>query len=336
MKIPITQSVEWQKLQDDLGETSFLVTEKNYQYLAILKHTKVGNYLYCPYGPVLESKSALGSALKSLKNLAREQHAIFIRIEPTTIFSHDELAKSATKLKLGLKKSKDLNPKDTWVLNLTSDKATLITNFSQGTRTRYNTYEKKGLTVRQTKDPSEIRHLVALQSKLYQKKHLHAFSEKYLKTELEQPFASLYLVEYHTASDQTQDKSAGKNVTTSQPHPADGQVLAASLFFDYAGVRYYMQSAADSDFKRLPATVALLTKALFDAKDQGITSFDFWGIAPDGAPSNHPWAGFTEFKKSFGGEPCHYTGTYDLISSRAKYQLYTSTRKFGKIFRAKV
>ena len=82
MKIPITQSREWQKLQDDLGEQSFFEKTEDYQYLAIKKHTPVGNYLYCPYGPVYDDEAGLQLALNSLNDLAREHHAIFVRIEP--------------------------------------------------------------------------------------------------------------------------------------------------------------------------------------------------------------------------------------------------------------
>lgn len=319
MNIPITQSREWQKLQDDLGEKSVFKQGDNYQFLAIIKHTPVGNYLYCPYGPVAQDDNGFQEALTVLQQLAREHHAIFLRIEPQNL-SFIKLLPSR------IKKTKDLNPKDTWVLDLTQDKPTIITNFSQGTRTRYNTYAKKGLTVETTREPSEIKHLVALQNKLFKTKNLNTFSEDYLKTELEQPFATLYLVKYHTPEG---NQPAGNN----HPTPEDGQVLAASLFFDYDGTRYYMQSAADIEFKKLPATVALLTTAIFDAKEQGIKRFDFWGIAPDGAPKDHPWAGFTEFKKSFGGNPVHYAGTYDIILQPSKYKLYQSTRHLHRLLR---
>lgn len=339
MKVPITQSKDWQQLQETLGERSFFLTGKNHQFLAILKHARIGNYLYCPYGPVLESKSDLSEALAALSKLAREQSAIFIRIEPMLALTPDFLRQTAKTHGLSVEKSKDLSPKDTWVLDLSPDQPAIIANFSQGTRTRYNTYAKKGLVVERTTDKNAIQVLVDLQNKLFEKKHLHAYGASYLKAELEQPFASLYLVKYVESKDQTRpsDTKAAKAKDTSEntkAYPADGQVLAASLFFDYAGTRYYMQSAADGDFKRLPATVALLTTAIFDAKEQGIKEFDFWGIAPDGAPEDHPWAGFTEFKKSFGGSPRHYAGTYDLVLSPARYRLYRSTRSLGKIFRA--
>lgn len=316
MKSPITQSKAWYQLQQDLGETSFYEQGSGYHYLAILKHTPVGNYLYLPYGPVFKDKSGMENALKSLRNLAQRHQAIFARVEPQSREFIEHLPHSA-------KKSPDLSPQDTWVLDLTPDKPTIITNFSQGTRTRYNTYSKKGLVVEATKDSSAITHLVKLQDALYKAKHLSAFSEFYLRTELEQPFATLYLVRYQRPADVEDDQAL----------PADGQILAASLFFDHGGTRYYMQSAADNTYKKLPATVALLTQAIFDAKEQGIKLFDFWGIAPDNASPSHPWYGFTKFKKSFGGHEVNYSGTYDLIYNSPKYRIYQVLRKLNRIIR---
>ena len=319
MKIPITQSTEWQKLQNDLGASSFFEKTEGYQFLAIKKSTPVGNYLFLPYGPVAKDEAALKSAIKALEVLARRERAIFVRIEP-------QLKEAEAYLTSHYRRVKEIEPADTWVLELSPDEATIISNFSQGTRTRYNTYQKKGLLVEATKEKSEISHLAALQDKLYKKKNLTAFSREYLETELAQPFASLYLVKYHhpeTPADVTKDAQPAQNL------PEDGQVVAASLFFDYEDTRYYMQSAADGDFKKLPATVALLTKAIFDAKEKGIKYFDFWGIAPEGADSTHPWYGFTEFKKSFGGAEVHYAGTYDIVINKFKYRIFKLIKKLA-------
>ena len=78
MKIPITQSKEWQKLQEDLGEKSFYKKEKGYEYLAILKTTPLGDYLYLPYGPLAESENIFNNALEELKNFSKENNIFFI------------------------------------------------------------------------------------------------------------------------------------------------------------------------------------------------------------------------------------------------------------------
>ena len=324
MNIPITQSKEWQKLQNDLKETNFFEKTADYQYLAILKKTPVGNYLYLPYGPVLNEAKSMTAALKSLTEIAKKEKAIFIRIEPENQDSVKFLPKNA-------KKVKDISPADTWLLDLSPDEKTLISNFSQGTRTGYNTFTKKGLQVESTKDPDSIKHLVALQAELFKKKHLTTYDEHYLKTELSQPFATFYLIKYKHPEVEYQPVDVPKSFTPSGPTPKDGQVLAASLFFDYKDTRYYMQSASDWEYHKLPATVALLSTAIFDAKKKGIKHFDFWGIAPDDADPSHPWYGFTKFKKSFGGAPKHYAGTYDIVLNPLKYQIYQKTHKLKKL-----
>ena len=112
MDIPITQTKEWQNLQNDLKETSFFEINDDFQYLAILKNTPTGPYLYLPYGPVARELNSMKQALSSVENLAKEQNCIFIRIEPQLENSNKYLPKNA-------KKSIDLNPKETWVLDLT-------------------------------------------------------------------------------------------------------------------------------------------------------------------------------------------------------------------------
>ena len=314
MKAPITQTKAWQNLQNDLQETSFFNEGSGYQYLAILKHTPVGNYLYLPYGPVYEGKRGRENALKSLNLLAERQHAIFIRVEPTNPDFVNHLPSNA-------KKTKDLSPKETWVLDLNGDKQTIISNFSHGVRNPYNTATKRGLIIERTTDPDEIKHLVTLQHALAKAKKIQPYPAEYLKTELKQPFATLYQVKYQRP----------EGVEASETLPADGQVIAASLFFDYDGTRYYMQSASNNTYKKLPATVALLATSVIDAKEKGIKHFDFWGIAPEGADPSHPWYAFTRFKKSFGGREVNYAGTYDLILSPAKYKLYQVLRKLNQL-----
>ncbi len=296
MNIQITQSKMWQKLQDDLGETNFLETGKDYHYLAILKKTPVGNYLYLPYGPVAETKTALNKALESLKSLAKEKSAIFIRIEPRSPKIGQYLPKNA-------KKTKDLNPKETWILDLTGNDDDLKQKLPSRLLRYYRNAEKNGLKIEKTTDPEQIKELLKLQKSLAKEKGISTFSENYLKTELKQPFATLYLV---------------KN--------AENKTLAAGLVFDDETTRYNLQGAQSDEGKKLHATGILTIQLILDAKAAGKTVFDFWGIAPENAPKNHPWAGFTNFKKTFAGHEVNYLGTYDLVLNPIRYKIYQITR----------
>ncbi|MBQ3430575.1 peptidoglycan bridge formation glycyltransferase FemA/FemB family protein [Candidatus Saccharibacteria bacterium] len=304
------QSPSWKTFQETENKTVVEGSGTDFSFLAVVEPTKIGNYLFVPYGPSLAEKSpktALKSAIEALKSAAYANNCFFIRIEPTTVFEESYLKS------LGLKKSKDINPARTWLLDLSPEKETILTNMSQGTRTRHNQFNKKGLSVSVSTSPEDVSELTRLQHKLASEKGINTFSDSYLKNELAQPFASLYLVHY------------------TPPEENSEKIISASLFFDDPEnkTRYYMQSATDSDYKKLPATVGLLTASIFDAKEKGLKYFDFWGIAPEDAPKNHPWAGFTAFKKSFGGFPRDYSGTYDLPLNKSKYSLYKHLRSLN-------
>ena len=374
MGTPLQQTKSWQSLQEALGKTVFYEETDDFVFLATLEHTRLGDYLYLPYGPYLKTpqvasknaeaqnsktaqkpnnspqpsekaqpalKNAAERAYEALEALGKQKSVTFIRIEP----QQSEIADFWANLP-NSHKSKDLNPAETWCLDLTQSKEDILHGMSQGTRTRHNTFEKKGLKVEISKNPDDIRHLVRLQSALAKERGIGTFSEKYLKTELSQPFASLFLVKY-----------VGKK---SEGSPEPDEVIAASLFFDQfssdtsnqsssnmknfdaktpdspsapGGTRYYMQSAASLKYKKLPATVALLSTAIFDAKEKGLSTFDFWGIAPDGAPKSHPWYGFTKFKQSFGGYEKKYCGTFDLILNPRRYRLYKLARNTNRRLR---
>lgn len=82
---PLLQSKDWQKLQNDLGETTFFEETSKFKFLAIKKKIPFGYYLYLPYGPYLNPAATPEDAkacFKKLISLAKKESAIFIRIEP--------------------------------------------------------------------------------------------------------------------------------------------------------------------------------------------------------------------------------------------------------------
>ena len=302
MIIPITQTKKWQKLQEDLGEEPFFKKEDGYQYLAILKTTPTGNYLYCPYGPVAKDNTGFKNAIKSLNELALEQKSVFVRVEPFK----EEFVKTLPK---NVVKSTDLNPKETWLLDLTGKEEDLKKKLPSRLIRYYKQAEKNGITIETSHNPKDIHYLLNLQKKLANKKGINTFSEKYLQTELGQPFSTLYLLK------------------------KDNKVEAAGLVFDEGETRYNIQGAQSEEGRRCHATGILTIKIILDAKEKKLKTFDFWGIAPDDAPADHPWAGFTKFKKTFNGYQFNHAGTYDIVLNQPKYRLYQIIRKINRLIR---
>lgn len=300
MEIPITQSKEWEQLQKDLGETSFYREANGYQYLAIKKHIPGGCYLYLPYGPVAETAKDFKDALKDLETIAAEQNAVFIRIEPR----NPDFIKNFPK---NTKKSHDLNPKETWILDLTGTEEEYKQKLPSRLLRYYRNREKNGITIETSKNPDDIKYLLDLQKALAREKNISTFSENYLKTELNQPFATLYLLKQ------------------------DGNLLAAGLVFDHGKTRYNLQGAQTDEGRKAHATGILTIQLIEDAKEKGLELFDFWGIAPEGAPKNHPWAGFTNFKKTFDGYEVDFAGTYDIVLKPTKYKTYNLMRKIRRM-----
>ncbi len=302
MNIPITQSDAWQKLQDDLGEITYREKQDNYQYLAIQNNTPIANYLYLPYGPIVKDEKSLNDSINSLKKLAAQHDITFIRIEP----QNPALTKHFTK---EFKKAKDLNPKETWVLDLEGNEAELKQKLPSRLVRYYKNMSKNGLTIEQSQDPEDIHYLIGLQKALAKEKGISTFSESYLKTELAQPFATLYLLK------------------------SNQEVVAAGMVFDDKTTRYNLQGAQSDAGRKLHATGILTIQLILDAKANGQKFFDFWGIAPEGAPKNHPWAGFTNFKKTFAGREVDYAGTYDIVLNPFKYRLYQAFRSINRLVR---
>lgn len=304
MEIPLLQTKAWQALQDSLGKSTFFEKNVDFSYLAILERTKFGSYLYLPYGPITETESGLKNALKSLENLATAKNAIFIRIEPQNLQLENFL-----KSDKNFKKSTDLNPKETWVLDLSGSDIDLKNRLPSRLFRYYKNRAKSDLSIETSQNPDDIKYLIDLQNSLAKSKKIGTFAPAYLRAELAQDFATLYLLKHkHT-------------------------VVAAGLVFDDDTTRYNLQGAQAEDFRKFHATGILTIQLILDAKEKGLKTFDFWGIAPDDAPKDHPWAGFTAFKKSFAGTAKTYCGTYDYVLNPQKYRFYSLLRKTNRLLR---
>jgi lipid II:glycine glycyltransferase (peptidoglycan interpeptide bridge formation enzyme) len=64
---------------------------------------------------------------------------------------------------------------------------------------------------------------------------------------------------------------------------------------------------------------------MLDAKESGQELFDMWGVSPEDEP-DHQWAGFSRFKRSFGGFEVEYPGTWDLPVNKVLHAAYTAAR----------
>lgn len=307
----ILQSEAWEECLQKDGEQTHRWAGEGWSALAVQKKTPVGSYLFLPYGPaILDAEhrtQRLQDALQTLSERARSLGCLFVRCEPTFAVNAAQMRSQ------GLVEAKEIDPKHTWVLDLADQtEAELLAGMEKNKPRSWRNMASKGMSVRTTQDPAAVTELTRLLMTVGEQDHFTPQAEDHLRHQLETGFATLYLVDLADATDV--DRGVGS------------QVIAAALVYDYDGVRYYAHAAADYEHRKLRAGTVLLVQMILDAARAGQQTFDFWGITTSTDPQ-HPWAGFTQYKKSFGGRQVDYAGTWDLPLNKRKYQLYKTLRQ---------
>lgn len=267
MKPHFLQSSSWEKFEQSEGRQTFRLQGKGFSVLAVLETTPIGNYLFCPYGPILdEAKDAnelklyLETSLRALSRLAHDQNAFFVRIEPTIPICYSPAQNRGQCLtyhdlkSLKLKKSHDIDPAHTWVLDLAQPETQIFADMEKERGRLWRNHAKKGITLRQTRDPEQIVILSNLLKIVGEQDHFIPQDKAHLKNQLESGFATLYIAEL------------------------EGVPIAASLVYDSDNTRFYAHAAANYEHRKLAAGSILLVQMIVDAKAKGLKTFDFWGI----------------------------------------------------------
>ncbi|RKQ34144.1 lipid II:glycine glycyltransferase FemX [Kocuria tytonis] len=306
--VHILQSPAWAQFQQSIGHRVIQAAGPGWRYLATVEGGSAGRYLYCPYGPEADSPQAFDRALEDLVARAKTHRCWFVRVEPVNGHTVDGLETPEASLRRrGLKRSpRQVQPGHTQVIDLRRDTKDLLKDMKSTNRNLYRNIHKKGVSIERSEDPQDIRYLLAFLEDTAKRRNFHRQQDDYLRAVAESLMpvgaASLYLAKL------------------------EGEPIAASLVYDSPDTRTYAHAAMDRAHRKLSAGIPLVVTMIMDAKEKGLTWFDLFGTAPEGAGPEHEWHGFTAFKKSFGGEPVSYPGTWDLPVSRVGYTVYSGAR----------
>ncbi len=300
------QGPQWADVQRALGRTVHEQSGAGWSYLAVEESNPAGKVLYVPYGPLADSLAAFDAALGSLTGLARRCGAMLVRLEP--VDAGFTAADAGTVLRgRGLRPAPaNLQPELSWIVDLDRDFKDVLADMKPVNRNLYRNIHKKGVTFRSSQDPAEVSvllrflHLTAARNGF--KPQSDDYLEQVAKSLMPAGAATLYIAEL------------------------EGEPIAAALVYDSADTRTYAHAALDDTHRKLSAGIPLLVTLMADAKEKGLKHVDLWGVAPADAP-DHKWAGFTAFKKSFGGREIAYPGTWDLPVQKLRYGAYQLARK---------
>nr|WP_240898957.1 peptidoglycan bridge formation glycyltransferase FemA/FemB family protein [Kocuria sediminis] len=264
-------------------------------------------YLHCPHGPDVNTVEEFDAALADLRQIARTENCWFIRVEPP-LGSGLSRARESTQEALrhrGLRRAPhDALPEYTQIIDLTRDENDILQDMDGHNRKRYRNIHKKGVTFTDSTDPKDIELLIPILDAIAQRHGYVRKQNDYLRTvaQVLMPFGVARLYIAWLAE----------------------KVLEVTLVYDWEGTRIQAYGGMDYEHRKLNAGNAQTVRMILEAKKLGLAQFDLGGIAPEDAGPDHPWSGFTKFKKSFGGRSESCLGSWDLPIHRLRYAIFPS------------
>ncbi len=296
------QTTEWLDFQKSLGRKIWRFNDGKIRANIIQHDLPFGkNYLYIPYGPEIflgeiqsGLKNEVDNFLKYLKDLAKENKSIFIKVEPM-----EDVVMELIYSK-GLKHSKkSIQPTKTVIIDLNLPEEVLLSKMHHKTRYNIHVGEKKGLQLRERNDIDAFWKLLKHTAKNDNfSTHDKSYYGKLLN--MQALGARMVFVEHD-------ERPLGKV----RDRPIVGAILLTS-----GDTVYYLHGAMDRDYKNWMAPYLMHWEIIKWAKAQGYRYYDFWGI------DVKRWPGVTRFKLGWGGQQIEYPGSFDLPVSRFWYLIY--------------
>ncbi len=294
------QSRSWLEVQQALGDEVFAQQGDGWRWAGVVHRGRSIRYAYSPYGPSVDDPSRLGAAVEAMRRSGAALGVDFVRVEPDLEVEKGQLTR------LGALPSRSVQPRHTLVLDLTRPEPELRSDLTSGRRRSINTATAKGIAVRRTREMAEVEHFLQLIRKTGERNGFAPHSDAYYRTVcrvlFEREAASLYLAD------------------------VEGESVAGVIAFESPTTGYYAHAAADAERSRqIIAAAPLAWRIVLDCRAEGRRAFDFWGVLPDDT-ADHPWAGLSRFKKTFGGRLVTRPGTFDLPVRPWRYRLYRTAR----------
>ncbi len=306
------QSQIWENIIKKEGEETrrfeeaLLISKKiNLPLISKLKIFSKLNYQYSPRGPII-SKNEVESFWFLVEKIKEEFKPIFFRFEPGLELM--EALKGGGLNKYKLKKTIDLQPGQTLLIDLSLSEEEILKAMQQKTRYNIRLAAKKGIKVieaiNEATSETDFSDFWRLMKKTSNRDGFKIHSEAHYRNLLVSSGGAikLFFAQYQ------------------------GQRIAAGLFAFYGDKVIYLHGASDNEFRNLMAPYLLQFEIIKKAKLEGFNFYDFYGI------DEKKWPGVTRFKKGFGGFIYNYAGTYDLVFRPGLYFLYNFLRNLRRSF----
>ena len=283
MNVSFLQSSTWLNFQKELGRKVWQIDG-----VGIIKHNLPLGKSYL-YSPRANPPKDFDEFIEGIKEIAKQENAIFFKLEPENNIDLE---------KFGFRKSHNIQPIKTLILDITKSERELLNQMHYKTRYNIQLAQRRGVKIRNLK--SEIRNFEEfwrLIAETTKRDKFRPHPKEYYRKMLEIPGVELFVAEFN------------------------GKVIAANIVVFLRETATYLHGASDYEYRNLMAPHLLQWGQIKEAKKRGYTEYDFWGI------DEKKWPGVTRFKKGFSGKEIIYPGAYDLIFQSILYWIY----KIGRL-----
>ena len=241
---------------------------------------------FTPYkiGMFIKGPTPTKQMLDELKDLAKKENLIFIKLEPNVV--KDEKIINLLE-KSGAVRGKTLFTTSTFWIDLTKSEEELMQGFSSKTRYNIRYALKNGVSVAEDNSEAAFKKYLELTKETVERQGFYAHSRRYheLMWEVLAPpgIAHLLTAKYK------------------------GEIITAWIVFVWHDFLYYPYGASTEKFKNVMANNLMMWEAIRFGKSLGLSTFDLWG--------REEGKGFTKFKEGYNPRVVEFLGTWDLVTS---------------------
>lgn len=280
--------------------------------------------LYCPKGPNLDwSDLPLRKrVLDDLERLARQQGAIFLKLDPDVVLgtgvpgAETEVtepggeAVRADFLRRGWRFSEEqIQFKNTVLLDISLPEEEMLARMKQKTRYNARLAAKKGVTVRPGTESdwpmlykmyaeTSVRDGFVIRDEAYYRAVWSLFQSKIKNPQSEIPLAEPLIAE------------------------VEGEPVAALVLFAFARRAYYVYGMSREAHRDKMPNYLLQWEAMKWAQAHGCITYDLWG-APNVFDERDSMWGVFRFKEGLGGQVIRTLGAWDFVPNRLWHGMYT-------------
>ncbi len=265
---------------------------------------------YVPHGPAWDVRSpdgpaVLSSLLAAMRALGRAERGIVLKLDPRATREVPAAEMQALLLARGLRRARaDLQAPSTRIVDLRPGPDALLAGLEKDTRNLVRRSAREGVRPRLVRgaDPVAYRTFAALLTGTGARGGFRVRSPAAFEA-IAASFGArgdAYLV----LAD------------------LDGRAIAGCLALAVGPRAFYLYAASmrEPALRHAGGPYAALWACVEALAADGRESLDLWGVVEPGDTSADPaWAGFSLFKRGFGGAPLRHPGTFDMVLSPAWY-----------------